>query len=720
MVKISWSVPLYHSIYHRLNAHRPTDANKVGDPNYRWIRYLIFTSSTLGESPPPPPRACFGREDLIEKVLGFAENLTPVALIGAGGIGKTSIALTVLHHDRIKERFGANRRFIRCDQFPASRTHFLSRLSKVIGAGVENPADLAPLRPFLSSKEMILVLDNAESLLDPQGTGAREMYTTVEELSQFENVCLCVTSRISTVPRHCKRPTIPTLSMESACDIFYGIYNNGDRSDIISDLLARLDFHALSITLLATTASHNMWDYDRLVREWDTHRTHVLRTNYEESLAATIDLSLASPTFRELGPDALDLLGVVAFFPQGINENNIDWLFPAVPGRTDVFDKFCALSLTYRINGFVAMLAPLRDHLCPKDPVSSPLLQKTKECYFTRLSVPVDPGNPGFEEARWIISEDVNVEHLLDVFTQIDANSVGVWDTCAGFMRHIYWHKPRLVVLGPKIEGLSNDHPSKARCLVRLSWLFNTVGNSAERKRLLIHSLVLWREQGNDHRVARTLETLSDANRKLCLYEEGIQQAEEALEIYEWLNDGLGQAHSLRRLARLLRDNKQFDAAEEATLRAINLLPDGSEQFLTAQCHRLLGDIYHSKGETGKAIKYLETALGIASSFGWHTEQYWTHHSLAVLFFDGNRFDDAHAHAESAKLHAINDVYHLGRAMKLQARVWYRERKFEEARSEALCAANIYEKLGHTKLLEDCRGILRDIERVERPVISCE
>jgi tetratricopeptide (TPR) repeat protein len=673
----------------------------------------------FGESPPPPPRACFGREDLIEKIVGLAENLTPVALIGAGGIGKTSIALTTLHDNRVKQRFGENRRFIRCDQFPASRTHFLSRLSKVIGAGVENPEDLTPLRPFLSSREMLVVLDNAESVLDPQETGAREIYAVMEELSQFKTIWLCITSRIATVPRHCQRLLIPTLSMEAACNLFYGIYNDGGRSDIIDNLLQRLDFHALSVQLLATTASHNMWDYDQLAQEWDARRTRVLRTDYNESLAATIELSFASPTFRDLGPNARDLLGVIAFFPQGINGKNLDRLFPMIPDRKNIFDKLCVLSLTYRSNGFTTMLAPLRDYLCSKDPTSSLLLRATKERYLRRLSVRVGPGIPGYEEAQWITSEDVNVEHLLNVFTSTDVNSDTIWDACAGFMAHLYWHKPRLVVLGPKLEALPDNHPYKPVCLFQLSRLFESVGSYVEYKRLLTHTLVLWRERRNDFQVAETLTFLSHVNWQLFLPEEGIPQAKESLEIFERLNNVSGQALSLRRLAWLLWRDNQLDAAEEAAFRSIDLLPDNGEKFQVCQGHRVLGDIYRSKGETEEAIDHLEAALRIASSSNWHGQQFRIHYTLAALFCDQGRLDDAHTHIGRARLHTVNDTYSLGRAMELQARIWDKQGRVEEARCEALCAVGVFEKLGSAKELEGCRKFLQDIEgKMKTPVAS--
>ena len=666
-------------------------------------------SSAFGESPPPPPRLFFGRDQLVNEIIGLAQQLMPIALIGAAGIGKTSTILAALHDGRIKRQFGQDRRFIRCDEFPPSYTYFLRRLSNAVGAGIENPENISSLQRFLSSKEMLIVLDNAESILDPKGPSAQEIYAAVDELARFSNVCLCITSRISTIPRECKIIKVPELSPAAAQDIFYRIYAHDERSNLINDVLEQLGNHPLSITLLATVARQNQWDANRLVAEWDKQRTGVLRTQHSQSLATAIDLSLASPMFRELGPDARSLLEVVAFLPQGVSEKNTSWLFPAVSGVQNVLDGFCALSLAYRNNGFITMLAPLRDYLLPRDPSSSPLLVATKENYLTRLSGRILPGKPGFEEARWITTEDVNVEHLLDVFTTTDPNSESVWDACAKFMAQLYWHKPRPVTLGAKIEALPDNHPSKAQCLSDLSRLFTLVGNNTESKRLLTHSLKLRRERGDDLQVARTLRDLADANRRIGLFNRGILQAAEAYKILEQPGEVVEQATSLISLAWLLCCNGQLDSAEETGSRVIKLLPKG-EEFLVCQAFRVLGEIYQHKGNMKKAVHHLEVALGIASSLNVAHQLFWVNYSLAQVFREHGKFEDAQAHLELAKSHAVNSTYNLARATAQQAWLWDRQGRFGDAESEALCAIDAFEKLGAANDVMVTRRILQHIE----------
>ena len=567
---------------------------------------------------------------------------------------------------------------------------------------------------------MIIFLDNVESILDPQGANTQDIYGVVKELSQFGNICLCITSRISTVPTACKTIDVPTLSMEAAHSIFYGIYETGDReSSQVNGILEQLDFHPLSVTLLATVAHHSKWSINRLTSEWGKHRIDVLHTRHNESLAATIELSLGSPMFCKLGADARELLGVIAFLPQGINEDNVDRLFPTLSNRTNLFDDLCILSLTYQNNGYITMLAPLREYFCPKDPTSSPLLLATKDHYFSWLGADIHPEKPSFGKTQWITSEDVNVEHLLDVFTSIDPSLADTWTACAHFLVHLYWHKPRLVVLGPKIEGLPDDHQSKPQCLIDLSLLFRLVGNPVEYKRLLVHSLSLWREQGNDFMVAQTLRFLADANRLARLYKEGIEQAREAVEVFKRLNHVSEQGGAWLELARLLHSDDQLDSAEEAASQAINLLSGGDNQFNVCEGYRILGNISRSKGKTEKAHNHFKAALGAATGSNWHAPLFWILCDMADLCFDRNEFEDAHIHIEQAKSYSINDPYQLGRATAKQAIFWYKECKFAEARSEALRAADFYKMIGATKNVDYCQTILQDIEvALSKPVDS--
>jgi tetratricopeptide (TPR) repeat protein len=163
-------------------------------------------------------------------------------------------------------------------------------------------------------------------------------------------------------------------------------------------------------------------------------------------------------------------------------------------------------------------------------------------------------------------------------------------------------------------------------------------------------------------------------------------------------------------LAWLLDENNQLDAAEEAASRSIDLLHryraiSGLPRSL------VLGDIYRSKGEAEKAINHLETALGIAPSFNWHGQQFSILCSLAQLFLEQGRFSDAHTHAKRAKLHTVNDTYNMGLVMKLRADIWYQQGKLKKARSEALCSVDAFGELGAAKDVEDCRILLRNIEK---------
>jgi len=192
-------------------------------------------------------------------------------------------------------------------------------------------------------------------------------------------------------------------------------------------------------------------------------------------------------------------------------------------------------------------------------------------------------------------------------------------------------------------------------------------------------------------------------------YKEGIWLVEDALEIFERLGDTVERARCLIALAWLLRDDKQLDAAEEAASRAIDLQEKG-QQFEVCKCHLALGRICYAKGTTEKAINHFEAALGIASPFNWRNLLFWLHHALAELFINEDMFGDAQAHTERTKSHAINDPFLLAHTMVLQTWLRYKQHKFEEAKSEALCAADAFGKLGAVDDVEYTKKVFRWID----------
>ena len=167
------------------------------------------------------------------------------------------------------------------------------------------------------------------------------------------------------------------------------------------------------------------------------------------------------------------------------------------------------------------------------------------------------------------------------------------------------------------------------------------------------------------------------------------------------------QARCSLALAWSLHLDEQLDAAEEAASHAIGLHSEKGEQYQVCRCHHVLGGIYYSKGMTEKAINHFEATLEIGCPCNW---LFWVHFSLTKLLFNEGRFDDAHVHVERAKPHMVNNTRPLAWAVQLQARLRYKQRRFEEAKSEALRAVDVFEKLGAAKDVECTRQLLQEID----------
>ena len=103
------------------------------------------------------------------------------------------------------------------------------------------------------------MLDNAESILDPRGTDALEVYAMVEELSRLQNVWLLITSRIFAIPSDCRTLDIPTLSIEATRVAFYHIYKDDARANLVDKANSILIHSRLPYLLRSHTTTSGMW-----------------------------------------------------------------------------------------------------------------------------------------------------------------------------------------------------------------------------------------------------------------------------------------------------------------------------------------------------------------------------------------------------------------------------------------------------------------------------
>ncbi|KAH7918279.1 hypothetical protein BV22DRAFT_1134704 [Leucogyrophana mollusca] len=402
------------------------------------------------EPPPGPPAMFFGRDDLVRDAV---ETLSDhhVVLVGSGGIGKSTIAKAILNEGTIVARFQDRRFFVSFDNIDASQITldtFIQRITDVLGV---KSARLGAIRAYLADKNVLIVLDNAETFQEA-ASGSDRIAEAIDELGALPSVRIILTTRNRRVSTNLRRIVIdvPALDPSAARETFTQIYGTNGSPAIIDKLLKDLDFHALSINLLAHIATENQWTLDRLTSEWKKQQTELLEVGDGklQNLSVTIELSLASSSIKQLGNDARHVMQVAAFLPQGINEKNLEGLFPTIPNIRFIIDALCRLSLMYRKTEAYAMLSPIRIHISNAHQVRDTLpldLTHVRNHYYAQLG----------DRGAWITTEDANVERLIahDFFQATAKDIASIYHACSQFLLLLVVHKPRPTSLRTAILG---------------------------------------------------------------------------------------------------------------------------------------------------------------------------------------------------------------------------------------------------------------------------
>ncbi|KAG1841437.1 P-loop containing nucleoside triphosphate hydrolase protein [Suillus subalutaceus] len=324
--------------------------------------------------PPSRPAMLYGRDDLVAELTNLVVNDEHLALIGPGGMGKSSVAKAIINEPLVIEKFADRRFFVTYDDLdPSTITFetFMTCFARALGIEIAGSDPVRQISSFLDSACALVVFDNAETFEEASASSAlRDIPPAIAEIANIAGVVLILTSRSRRNAPNVEWITkdIPPLDLSSAQAVFFRIYHLTSRSEAEEDikgLLKELDFHPLSINILTNAAQQNGWSPIMLLKRWNDRHSKVLDGGKGklQSISDTMQLSLSSPSVQNLGKDGLRALAIIAFLPQGLNQNLASDLLPSLPQVDAICDVLCMQSLVYRQDNFLKMLAPIRHYV---------------------------------------------------------------------------------------------------------------------------------------------------------------------------------------------------------------------------------------------------------------------------------------------------------------------------------------------------------------------
>ena len=544
----------------------------------------------------------------------------PVAVLGAPGIGKSTICLAALHDGRVAERFGDRRWFIRCDG-ATSAAALLSGLAAELGMTGEGQPDRVEDRvcAALAAGLGVVVLDNFETPWTADPLPVEELLRVI---AAIPHVGVAITSRGTGRPpglRWRDFAMVSPLPLADARRLFLAVAGTGLAGDLrLDELLGGLDGVPLAVELMAY-AAQGQPDLAEVAERWHQERTGMLARlgggHRELSVAVSVEASITAPLMTIPGRRLLGLLGVL---PDGVARGDLAAVLPGSGlAAADVLRK---LGLAYGESGRLRTLAPIREHVAAAHPLESADLDRAVSHYAQVAAMTGGQvGRSGGALAAARLQADTgNIVAMLERAAaggRIEELADAVYGLVQ-YWRYTGFTQPALATIAEQAieaHGTAFQQAQTRKALGDLAYYRSDHDGARARYE---RALPLFRQAGDVAGEATCIFRLGEIALDRFDHDRARDHYEKALPLYQRVGDMAGEASCILRLGDIALDRSDHDRARAAYEKALPLYQRAGDMAGEATCIFRLGEIALRRSDHDRAREHYEKALPLYQRVG--------------------------------------------------------------------------------------------------------
>ena len=645
-----------------------------------------------------------GRDKERSEVIDTLLHKSPacIAILGGGGMGKTTLAVSVLHEPVVVNQY-PSRYFVSCEGVP-SVSSLVGEITNALRIPLANH-DAHLIDTILSSfpANTLLCLDNLETIWDNEATRS-DLEGLLSDL-QLRVLGMIITMRGTQRPSRVSwsKPFLPplqSLTGDSSRSIFE--MTCGSVDEFVEKLLGAVDGIPLAISLIGALLQEGNESSKSLWGRWERAQSGVLENGGNDRLSnldTSIHLSVYGPRMLA-DPKTIDILAMLSVLPDGFpdDERAMEELESHLPKSYDHRKALLTLRRVSLIHVDEAevprrlrMLSPVRSFCEQRLEAPEELRNSITSFYVQKMNQFTDVTDPA---GHAIIPGEL--DNVYAVFIQAWKEGKGSPIVANASIQFTMWSgyvgNPMEEVIGLAIQGVVGLPGLHGTCHLAVGEVYLQRNKLDEAEASFKRAAELHRQVYDVLGEANDVRNLGEVHLRRDKLDEAEASFKRAAELHRQAHDVLGEASDVQKLgeAYLRRDNR--DEAEASFKRAAKLHRQARSVLGEANDAGNLGVVYLRQDNLDEASasfkraaelhRQVHSVIGEANDVG----------SLGEVYLRRDNLDEAEASFKcAAELHQqvhfvlgeANDVGNLGE-------VYLRRDKLGEAEASFKCAAELH------------------------------